>query len=329
MTRRFVRSMILLLLPLVCLSFYLPQLLSRMLIPSVELTFPTVRSYRDKIPLTGTVIAAESSELVCDLPYVISTVRTSVGDTVYAGEAVALIDQKKTISAWAEMLSLTQDAAAITALLPEGFTDLSALQDRIPSVLHAPASGTVIASTMVQNSLLSPGVSCLTVSDCETLLADLTADEQYATSIAVGDKIYLRSVSDDATVRTAVITDIAPAASEVLSGTTVQTVISLTAALEDPSELRPGYSIYGYHFPGEAIEQMLVPLSAVFQEGKEEFVYLYTDGLIQKRPITTDGILSQNAIVTGGLSPSDPVVVDVAGLTDGMPVRIRESKGAP
>ena len=153
MTRRIVRSMILLLLPLVCLSFYLPQLICRMLIPSVELTVPTVRTYRDKIPLTGTVIAAESSELVCELPYVISAVRTSVGDTVYAGEAVAIIDQKKTVTAWAEMLSLTQDAAAITALLPEGFTDLSALQDKIPSVLHAPASGTVVASTMTPSRI--------------------------------------------------------------------------------------------------------------------------------------------------------------------------------
>lgn len=295
-------------------AYLLPDLVYSFSTAKVTLTPPSLVSSYDRIPLSGTVTAADSSDLICKLPLIPSKVCVSVGDSVTAGQTVALIDKEQTLYAITSLLTALNSFSELKSALSsyadmDSFSSLKDLNSAIPTRLTSPAAGTVLSSNLKTGSMITPGISCMTVAGCETLYATLTADEANAEKLESGDTVYLRSTASEDRVLTASVTDIAPVATQVLSGSSLKTVVEITAALPENAGLKPGYSVYGYCFSDTPDEYLIIPLGAVFQQDETEYVYLWENGRAVLQKIGTDGIYAGNAIVTDGLTGSDIVIL--------------------
>ncbi len=327
MSRKHVFRLLLLFLPLMLLAYLTPNLLYRTLCPTVELFSPTAMTERERIPLTGSVAAKNTSALPCEIPYVISKALVLTGDKVTVGQPVALIDKEKSIDAILSFLSLAENYKQYQSLLGDvKNTDTDMLTEYLADTLYAPASGTVLSSSLIDGGMLTPGSDVLTVGDCDSLLAVLSVEEAYANRIFIGDTLYLRSVSTENKVYTAKVTAIAPAAAETLSGTTLSTTLDITASFDDAAALRPGYNLYGYYFASKEQAQLLIPLFTVAQEGENEYVWVWDHGRVYQKPIVTNGIRGGYAVVTSGLSPYDRVACSDKPLTENG--RVRRKDGA-
>ncbi len=312
------------------LAYLLPTLCYHLTAPKVSLCTPLEHTAYTRIPLSGTVIAEDASELTVELPLIASRVLVKVGDEVKAGDTAAIIDRRQSLRAITALISAVGEVklpdASLSSLLDaydlRSFDDLEHL---IPTRLVLPASGTVIRSDLKENSMLTPGVSCLTVADCDHLSVSLSAAEADVQQICPGDTLYLKSGASGEAVFSAKVTDIAPAASEVLSGSSVKTVVEVKAVLPEHADLKPGYSVYGYRFSSFGAYRLLIPTDAVFQQGETECVYLFENGKARLCPILTDGFSAGMTAVTEGLTPTDIVILSTDDrITDGK--RIRQAK---
>ncbi len=310
-------------------GYILPLAICHITLPAVTLCTPSQSSFTKRIPLAGSVVAQNKSELICELPLIPSAVLVSVGDQVAAGDTAAIIDKEQTLKNLASLLSaagsLKQFNSSLSTLLEqykiESYADMLSL---IPSKLILPASGTVLSSSLKANAMTTPGVSCLTVADCASLSVSLSANESDAEKLSVGDILYLKSGATEDRVFTATVTEIAPAASEVLSGTSIKTVVDVTASLTLQDVLKPGYSVYGYRFDPIPEAKLLLPTDAVFQQGEVECVYLFEKGKAVITPVKTDGFYGAYTVITSGITKQSTVILPQNGkeLTDGKRVRI-------
>ena len=68
---------------------------------------------------------------------------------------------------------------------------------------------------------------------------------------------------------------------------------------------------------------VLVPLSAVFEQGGKEYVWRVSEnGAVQKQPVESSGIQAEKMLIVAGLKPKEAVVsVGVSFIHDGMRVR--------
>lgn len=306
-------------------AYFSPKLIYHFTSVPGVLTTPTSSTVTTRIPLSGTVTAKDSADFIPELPLVVKQVYVKTGDTVSAGDIVASVDKEQTLYAVASMLHTMQDLSKFSKQLADylpkdKITSVDGLKSVIPSFLLAPASGTVLTSSLQENAILTPGISCMTIADCNKLLVSLTADEANIATIAVGQTVYLKSAAHE-TPFAADITAIAPAASQTFSGTKLKTVVEITASVRQTAGLKPGYTVYGYLFEQSPQQKLLVPLSAVYQQEEQEYVYLWKNGKAYRQNITTDGVYAQNAIVTSGLSDSDIVVMSRTEPKNAMPIR--------
>ncbi len=318
-------KLILLTAALCACAYCIPFWVNMACAPSVTLLYPEIRVVRDEVPLTGTIAAKQSASLTCNLPYVIKRVHVSVGDRVSAGQIVAEIDKTQTIRTAASLLPLLSayaegmDGAELGNMLTQ-LSDLSSLNDTLPDTLLAPASGTVTACSLKENALVMPGTSPLTVSDCDELCAILSVDESFAALISAGDTVYLKSAATGDRIFSASVEDVSPAAGEVFSGTSLQTVVELTALLSDSTDLRPGYSVEGVFYPDDGTTMLLIPYSAIFQRGTTEYVWVYQAGKAVSRQIEVGNEYADTVEIVNGLHKDELIINNPPELTENQSV---------
>jgi RND family efflux transporter MFP subunit len=74
-----------------------------------------------------------------------------------------------------------------------------------------------------------------------------------------------------------------------------------------------------------AAAQVLIPKSAVRDDGGQQAVFLYKDGRVERRAIRLGGTRGEDQVVLAGVSEGDRVVVGVAeGVHDGSRVGIKK-----
>ncbi len=312
-------------------GYLLPLAIYQTAIPTVTLTAPIQKQFTEQIPLSGTVVAQNQADLICDLPLIPSQVLVKVGETVKAGDTAAIIDKEQSVKAIAALLSAAGSLKKLDVSYAALFEELNIqsyddLLDLIPQKLIIPANGTVVSLSLQQNAMITPRVSCLTVADCENLSVRLSIGESDIDKLSLGDRLLLKSGATADSVYTAYVTEIAPAASEVLSGTSLKTMVEITAALRQTNNLKPGYSVYGYRFLENPTDKQLVLTDAVFQLGEVECVYIFESGKAICTPITTDGFYGDYTVVTDGIHAEDIIIVSEQPnkLKDGCRVRMAE-----
>lgn len=130
------------------------------LVTRVVLTRPAAVSAASDILVSGIVEQQTQTELYPEIPVVIEEVLADPGDTVSAGQPIATVDLNATKNALVSLLEAVE-------VIPEEYlaafsnvhVDESMLSAVIPETLSAPASGTLLTSSLSPGQLGNVAVS--------------------------------------------------------------------------------------------------------------------------------------------------------------------------
>ena len=206
------------------------------------------------------------------------------------------------------------------------------------TIVRAPFSGVVTVKAAQPGEMISPisagggsirtGIG--TIVDMDSLEIQVDVSEAYINRVQAGQQVEaVLNAYPEWRIPAAVIA-IVPTADR--SKATVKVRIAL--GTRDPRivpemgvrvaflEERGGAAADGDSPPPRGV---LVPVSAMRQDGDTDIVFLMRDGRAERRAVTLGGTSGDSRQVQAGVAAGDPVIVDApADLTDGDAVTVRE-----
>lgn len=206
------------------------------------------------------------------------------------------------------------------------------------TIVRAPFSGVVTVKAAQPGEMISPisagggsirtGIG--TIVDMDSLEIQVDVSEAYINRVQAGQQVEaVLNAYPEWRIPAAVIA-IVPTADR--SKATVKVRIAL--GTRDPRivpemgvrvaflEERGGAAADGGSPPPRGV---LVPVSAIRQDGDTDIVFLMRDGRAERRAVTLGGTSGDSRQVQAGVAAGDPVIVDApADLTDGDAVTVRE-----
>jgi RND family efflux transporter MFP subunit len=208
--------------------------------------------------------------------------------------------------------SAVQEVARMRALLEQAQVQLAR------HTLRAPISGTIVAVDAERGQVADTATALMTVADLDDLIVETDIDEGYASQIAVGQPAVLR-FSGQTETRTGHVNAVSGRVDAATGGLAVK--IGFDAPVSAPI----GLTVTANIVVDERDAALAVPRTAIVTEGDGAAVFLARDEVARLQPVTVTDWPAARLIVTDGLAPGDPVIVDAAGLSDGL----RISRDAP
>ena len=177
----------------------------------------------------------------------------------------------------------------------------------------APFTGVVSSSPADVGTLAMPGVPLVTIEDPRAFRLEVSVDTARLPSIAVGQRVGVQI--EGAGDLEGTVAEIAREVNPVAHTSLVK--------IDLPSNegLRSG--MYGrVRLPGQAVEAVSMPVSALRRRGQLTFAYTVDRGVARMRLVRTGTVAGDRVAVLSGLAAGEPVILDPpADLQDGMPVR--------
>ncbi len=283
-------------------------------IPFVMTTSMTPNIYEQKVFASGKIEEISKKDVSYSIPIVTQAVYIEEGSEIDVGDVIAKVDVIKTKDALMDLINLTD-------IIPKEYEsmldeidvelDIEQMSHMIPTEITANYSGIVSTVNTVAGSLITPNQVIATISDLSSLQAKITVAEQYASSIAPGQKV---SIYVDALDKeySATVKSVAPVAHEQFLGVGTQTVINVSAIIDDIDEkLKAGYNVSGEIeiFAPKIVNT--IPYTAINQdEGNNEYVYVYENARAVKRYIKTGVEFPEYVEVLDGITEDDIVILD-------------------
>ena len=224
-----------------------------------------------------------------------------------AAEAKAAEDTLKSIQAReGEITSRIKSAAAGVELarVALGFTQIV-----------APFDGVITAKTVDAGDLVSPGVPLLEVEDSRHYRLEIPVDEALGTSIQVGTSVHTRIDSLDTVPLEGTVSEVVPR----VDPSTRTFLVKIDLPFQPG--LRSG--LFGRAvFPGPDVETILIPRSAILEQGQLTGVYaIDAAGIARLRLIKTGREIADRVEVLSGLNEGEAIVVDpIEAISDGVRV---------
>lgn len=285
----------------------------------VSLTRPAVISAAEETAAGGVIEQPHRVSWTPEIPLVLGEVYAAAGDTVQAGDVLAKVDLAATKEA---LFGLLETAAHIPAEYLAAFSqiriDESLLSAVIPEAVTANAEGILLSSSLSSGALLLPQQEAYTVGQAGALCVKLNVAETEIRRVQEGDLVVFRTSGTGAKLYGAIVTKIAPAAQQTVSGTSLATTVTVYADIcTDADGLKPGYTVTASVKDGDTAEDTatVVPYEAVLQdENGVEYVYLYENGYAVRRDIISGTEYSEGLAVTAGLFGEETVIADASAV---------------
>lgn len=291
--------------------------------------------------VVGTVRAKLRSVIEAKVSGRIEQMLVVPGQSVKAGELLAVIDAREVQARFDQAVALRQQAEAdlkrLTALLeqkilsPAEFDNAQArARVAIAGVTEAetmlsytkvtaPFAGVITRKHADVGDLASPGKPLLDLEDSRVLRLEADVPEAVVGKLALGDKLPVR-IAALGTEGEGVISEIAPAADP--GSRTFLVKLDLPA---QPG-LRAGQ--FGrVAMPVGETTALRVPVAAVIQRGQMEMVFVVRANQAQLRLVKTGKRIGDEVELVSGVEAGEQIAVgNVAGLMDGQPVSMQNEK---
>ena len=325
------KKRLLVLLPAILITAFflsLPLFVGSAVTP-VSFSYPTQTNDSAGVLASGRIEKEMQINVTSEFPVVIKEYAVYPGDSVQAGDVIAYVDVMQTKEM---LLTLAQTAS----IIPEEYKDVlsnikldeSLLSSVIPPAVYAPANGTVLSVGVFVGEMASPTDTVAVVARGDTLVTVLEVDESEVESIAVGDRVIVKASATGGKQYGGIVTEIAPAAQQVFSGTQQQTVVQVRACLSSQAdELRPGYPVSAQIQKKDQKTVLTVPYESVAQDDDgQEYVYVYEDGRAVRRDVVTGKEFSDCVAIESGIDKEDLIIGEAAQiLRDGVRVTQKEA----
>lgn len=251
---------------------------------------------------SGYIEQSDKNIISIDQNGIVQTLNFSVGDTVLAGDTIMTI-QKTDYVPYVSAFSI--DGNLI------GKSDILSTNDEIITI-KSNITGKIISIPDSVGSGIIKGVPFLSVSNSDNLVATISVSERYASVIAVGQEVILTGDGFSGSIY-GKISEISPVAKKEFSILNDSSNISIEVTVEfeqDIIDLISGLSVSASIKVDERNEAIIIPYTCVFQEEKQEFVYILQDNIIKKQAITTGYELEENIEVISGLKKGDILILN-------------------
>lgn len=272
---------------------------------SVPVHTVTARTVRYTAAYSGKVESAESKSVYTDTACIAGEVLVKTGQVVEKGDVLFTVDAEA-----------TRQVAATLA----GYGDFDDPEMPLTEELVAPVRGIVSTLNVKEGEITDTSKPCVVISSSEALQVKLSVPERGLTPLYEGQRVAVSGVAFDKEAYAGTVSAIASSARAQLSGTTSETVVDVTVAL-DPADidesLRVGLSALAEILLEESANTLVVPYEAVMQDDTgREYVYLLQNGCAVKRIITTGRVMEEGFVVKEGLADGDQVITAPERITE-------------
>ena len=184
--------------------------------------------------------------------------------------------------------------------------------------IRAPFDGVISARLAEPGDTVSRFSHVLTLTDTDTLLAELSLSELVLPALAVGDTVSLRLDSLSSREFVGHILRIHPT----VDAATRQGIVEVRVDVP-PADARPG-QLARVSLRLRPLPRITIPFAAVRRDTQGEYVYLYDkEKTIHRTPVVSGIQLGERVEVLSGLEPGQQVVSNgFLGLSDGLNVRL-------
>lgn len=195
-----------------------------------------------------------------------------------------------------------------------------ALQKLSYTQVTAPIDGIIEEKYVDTHATFGTSSPAYVISNKSIVNVEFSVSADIARSMAIGDAVEVESGN---TVYRAEIVEIGNAASS-SSG-----LFTVKARLEDGSDLFTGVSVKLTAITAKAVDAMTIPLSTVYYESGNAYVYVAKEGTAVKTPVTLGVSDNELAEVLQGLSPEDELITTWnPNLNDGVAIEILEPEAS-
>lgn len=277
-------------------------------VPKVDTVFPKRIEYTPSVTCSGTIEYDSLHSITCNVPLVIKKYRVYEGGRIDEGQIIAEIDKEKTISALTGVYG--------TAGLDSGKVT-QAVKD-LPDFIEADRSGAVF-SVANEGELINAGDSIAKIGDKGSLVMKAYVSERDISKVGAGQQVTVAATAADKEY-SGMVSSISSCARKIRSGANEETVVDVTIEIKNPTdELKSGFSAQGSIKTGLTCELVTLPYSAICQDDRGEYVYVFSGGSAVRRDIKTGLELSDGTGITG-VDTNEEVILSPGGIRADMPV---------
>jgi membrane fusion protein (multidrug efflux system) len=170
-------------------------------------------------------------------------------------------------------------------------------------IIQAPFAGRLGARRVSVGDYVGVGQELVHLEDLSTIKAEFYVPERYLKKIGTGQSVRVRVESLEE-AREGRIYFIDPRIN-------IETRSAIVRALiPNPEEnLKPGMFCTAEIILAVEADALMVPQTAVFARGEQQFVYIRSDGIAEARQVTSGIFSGQRVQITTGLQPGETIVV--------------------
>lgn len=273
---------------------------------TVETAQAVSQDIYNSISVPGTVEAAESVAVSSARTAEVTEVFAQIGDVVQSGEPLFSLAGSAETASGVDLTGLQQAFSAVTS----GDTAKQADEDE-QGVVYAVSDGTALTLPQAGQTVYA-NVPCARIADLSHLQIRVRVPEMYADTIKQGQRANVTASAVGEQTYSAAVRSVAPVAVRSVSLTGQSGSAEVEAVLRlrgTTAGLKPGYSVSAKIFTDYHPDSVIVPYTAVCQQGEQEYVYTVENGAACKRAVTTGYLLEKATEIVDGLTPGSLVIL--------------------
>ncbi len=297
-------------------------------VTKVDVTVASSTMQRKLISCNGTVKEKNTVETTVDFPVYYEEVLIKEGDSVKAGDTIAIVDTEKTVSLLKKLDSdnlteilenfgITQKVISILNGESEMLSDYSQVIEKIETSsadIIAPCDGTVVASNITGKTLMT-SQSSVTISNRNEMTVETYIPEVRINEIKVGQVAYITCTALENETFTGVVSSISPNS----GNNGVKVIIDIDNA---ENKLKYGFEAKGSIVTKTYADAITVPYESIIYDGDSAYVYVALDNRAYKKQITVLTESLDGCAVTG-IYCGDCVITNCQELVDGQSIKIK------
>lgn len=286
--------------------------------PISETLKASVRSYNESVMGSGELSYIGQRDITSVLPLVLDKLLVSEGDLVNVGDTVATVDRKSS-AALIESLGRVKSLA-----IPA--SELSTAIALLPETVTSDCSGKVIRTAQTGRAIQT-GDSIVTVASTKELAVTAAISELDIAKVKTGQRVKFSPAAYPDEEFYGTVSAIASAARSQYNGAVLETIVDVTITPEkEDKRLKSGLTADVEIMLSEPRPVLVLPYSAVGQDDKGEYVYVYENSRAVRKVVSTGAEFSDGTEITAGITAEDVIFEDPDEIAGRSHIRIAEDQ---
>lgn len=295
-------------------------------ISPLRCVLPTVTDTSDTLRVQGTLTERRRTNLVTTRSALVEQVLYRPGDTVCAGQLLALLkpihNQEEPAAAFYQMVS----GLNLTDLYSSGTAEISyyGKPEDTSIYIFAPTGGIILENHLTEGTTVPAYSPCMVLSDMSEMTISAQVSEETVRYLRESMECTVTVEALEREDLRGTLSCVAPYASRATSalGQTAEVKTGITIRIDQPAGLLPGYTASACFTLARYEDVLLVPYACVGQDEAGEYVMTVRDGYARRTSVTTGQELPDGIRILEGITEDVPVLLDPDLKFDGKPVSL-------